>query len=128
MIRKNRIVLVIATLLSIAILAVVRDYNTAANIFLGVLAVKCWVFVLLYGIRSDWRATAPGRAIMRLVLCIGLICTQGTVTILTNATYPGRPMVRVILLAGVALAVLDLLVTLVSSQNDEREKTAGGGE
>lgn len=122
--RSNHVVLGLATVVNLAILATVRDYDATANIFLALLAVKCWVFVLLYGFRSDWRATAPGRAIMRLIVCIGLICTQGAVTVVTHATYPGRPMIRLVLLAGVALAVLDLLVTLIGSQNEARR---GGG-
>ncbi|OXR46686.1 hypothetical protein B7C42_01661 [Nocardia cerradoensis] len=94
------------------------DYNGAANVFWMLLTVKAWVFVLLYGFRSHWWITRGGRGIMRLVSCIALIGTLSTGTILLG-DYPGRPFVRLALIAFVALAMMDLLLTLVAAQQDD---------
>lgn len=115
-------VMAAATAANITVAAVVRDSATISAVFLALLAIKSWFFVVLYALRSNWRSTAAGRAVMRLIACIALISTHGSLTVLTEASYPGRPFVRPVLLAGVALAVMDLLVTLVAIQRN------GGGD
>lgn len=94
------------------------DYAEVGNIFWMLLTLKAWIFVGLYWFRSDWRATAGGRAIMRLIGCIAVIGVLSTGTIVLG-DYPGRAFVRLGLLAAVALAMLDLLLTLVAAQNLE---------
>jgi hypothetical protein len=115
-IRKNHVVLAVSTAAGLAAFFAVPDREDAATGFLAVIALLGWAFVLTYGLRSRWRSTAAGRGVMRLMLCLTLICTQGMATILSDYSYPGRDIIRPILLLGVALAILDLLLTLVRIQ------------
>ncbi|MGW0052031.1 putative phage holin [Nocardia nova] len=102
------------------VIAMAPDYNGAANVFWILLTVKAWIFVLLYGFRSRWWITRGGRGIMRLVSCIAAIGTLSTFTIFLG-DYPGRPFVRLGLIALVALAMMDLLLTLVAAQQDDSD-------
>lgn len=117
-VRVNHTVLAVATLAGGAAYVLAPDRNDLANVLLGMIAVLGWVFVLAYGIRSNWTATAAGRGVMRLMACLALICTHGTVTVLFG--YPGRDFIRPLLLLAVLLAVLDLLLTLVRIQRSGR--------
>jgi len=112
--------LVSATAAGSAALVLEPDRDLVGNVILVILASLSWVFVVVYGLRSRWRATSSGRAVMILVTCIGAICTQGAIAIFTDYTYPGRDIIRPLLLLGVAVAVFDLLLTLVRIQQQER--------
>lgn len=102
-------------------LVLVPDREAVATGFLGVIVALGWIFVGTYAYRNRWRATSGGRVVMQLMLCFTAICTQGMVTILTDYNYPGRDVIRPLLLLGIALAVLDLLLTMVQLQ-----RTRGG--
>ncbi|MBF6291791.1 hypothetical protein IU454_07925 [Nocardia farcinica] len=119
-VRVNHIVLAAATLAGGSAYIFVPDREALANALLGVIAVLGWIFVSAYGIRSKWTSTAAGRGVMRLMVCLALICTHGTITVLFG--YPGRDHIRPILLGAVLLAVLDLLLTLFRLQREEREE------
>jgi ABC-type Fe3+ transport system permease subunit len=112
--------LVSATTAGSVALAIEPDRDLVGNAILALVASLSWVFVVVYGVRSQWRATSSGRAVMVLVTCIGAICTQGAAAIFTDYSYPGREIIRPLLLLGVAVAVLDLLITLVRIQRVER--------
>lgn len=112
----NRLVLATVAIVGLIALVLVPDREAVATGFLAAIALTGWAFVGAYGIRSNWRSTAAGRGVMRLMLCLTVICTQGMVTILTDYSYPGREVIRPLLLLGIALAVLDLLLTLVRLQ------------
>lgn len=117
----NRAAVALAAVAGLLAFLFVPDREALATGFLGAIAVLGWTFVAIYGIRSNWRSTAAGRGVMRLVLCLTVICTQGLVTVLTDYSYPGREVIRPLLLLGIALAILDLLLTLVRLQR-------GGGD
>jgi len=118
--RWNRTFLCALALAGLVAFVVIPDRETSATIFLAAVAGLGWTFVLAYGIRSAWQSTAAGRGVMRLMLCMSLICTQGLVTILTDYSYPGRGVIRPLLLLFVALAVGDLLLTLFRLQRERR--------
>ncbi len=120
-IAMNRAAVALAALAGLVAFWLVPDREALATGFLGAIAALGWAFVGVYGIRSNWRSTAAGRGVMRLVLCLTVICTQGLVTVLTDYSYPGREVIRPLLLLGIALAILDLLLTLVRLQR-------GGGD
>ncbi|MGW5519290.1 putative phage holin [Nocardia africana] len=117
MIGKRHLALLITALIDIAVVvAAAPDYILAGDVFFFLLAVKAWIFVGLYGFRSNWRATAAGRAVMGLVACIALICTQATLTIIFGLGFPGRAAVRLILIGSVGITLMNLLLTLVAAQ------------
>lgn len=114
--RWNRVTVLALTVVGLLAYLVIPDQETVSTGFLGAIAVFGWAFVCAYGLRSKWRATAAGRGVMRLILCLTVICTQGMVTILTEYSYPGREVIRPLLLLGIALTILDLLLTLLRVQ------------
>ncbi|WP_405490503.1 hypothetical protein [Nocardia sp. NBC_00511] len=107
------------TALGLTLLAIFPNKETVADVILAGTAGVSWVFVFVYMTRSHWSATAAGRAIIRLVVCIAAICTQGLATILTDYSYPGRSIIRPMLLLLVGVAILDLLWTLIRIQRRE---------
>ncbi|WP_143876094.1 putative phage holin [Nocardia fluminea] len=106
--------------MGLLVLVLVPNREAVATGFLGVIAVLGWVFVGTYAYRNRWRDTDGGRVVMQLMLCLTVICTQGMLTILTDYQYPAREVIRPLLLLGIALAVLDLLLTMVRLQNLQR--------
>ncbi|MGW5377424.1 putative phage holin [Nocardia sp. NPDC003999] len=113
--RRNRVVLVAAAMAGLVAFVAIPDREAAATVYLGAIAALGWLFVGAYA-RSAWRSTAAGRGVMRLMVCLSVICTQGMATILTDYSYPGRDVIRPLLLLAIALAILDLLLTLVRLQ------------
>ncbi|UGT65341.1 hypothetical protein LTT66_18395 [Nocardia gipuzkoensis] len=121
-IRKNHVVLAVSSAAGIGAYFLAPNRETVVAGYLAAIALLGWIFVLTYGVRSHWRATAAGRGVMRLMLCLTLICTQGMATILSDYSYPGRDIIRPLLLLGVALAILDLLLTLVRIQRERGDR------
>ncbi len=104
------------TAVYVAVLALTApDWHLAANVFLVLLMVEAIGFVALYALRSNWRSTAAGRAVMGLIACIATICALGTVN-LALGDYPWRPFVRVTAFAAVGLTLMNLLLALISAQ------------
>lgn len=119
---KNHAVLAFFTLVGVLAYVFAPDRDVVASVYLACIAGLSWLFVATYGVGSNWLATAAGRGLMRLMLCMALICTQGLITILTDYSYPGREVIRPLLLLGIGLTVLDLWLTL------RRIQRRGGGE
>jgi hypothetical protein len=122
---KRYLVLLSACIVGLLVITLEPEREDAGNIILGGIATVSWVFILVYMSRSDWAATAAGRAILRLVLCIGLLCTQGVATILTGYSYPLRDWIRPGLLLLIFLTLVDLCVVLVRIQREERHRASG---
>lgn len=118
--RANLIVLGIAFSINLLLLLLL-PVKDVANVLLVTVAVKATALTALYGLRSPWRATEAGRAVMLLVSSLALIMCQGSVTILTHADYPGRDFVRDALFVCVALALLWLLLTVFRLQQQRPE-------
>ena len=118
MISKRHLALLVTAVVDVAVVvAAAPNYLLAGDVFFFLLGAKAWIFVALYGFRSNWRATAAGRAVMGLVACIALICTQATLTIVFGE-FPGRPAVRLILIGSVGITLMNLLLTLVAAQRN----------
>lgn len=118
--RTNLAVLAVAFVINVVLLLTL-PVKDAANVLIGTIAVKSTILTALYGLRSPWRSTEAGRAVMLLVSSIAAITVQGTVTILTGADYPGRDFVRDALFAYVAMALLWLLLTVFQLQQEHRD-------
>jgi hypothetical protein len=103
---------------AVVVTAAAPNYELAANILLALLMIKASIFVGLYGFRSNWRATAAGRAVMGLVACISVICMLGTVNLLMGG-YPGRPVVRLVAFVAIGIMLMNLVLALVAAQREE---------
>ena len=103
------------------VLATAPNYTLSANLLLALLMVKAAIFVGLYAVRSNWRATAAGRAVMSLIACIAAICGIGTVNAFLN-DYGAKPFIRLACFIAVGLTLMNLLLTLVALQRDTNDR------
>lgn len=122
LISKRFSVLSAVAVLNIAVVpATAPNYTLGANIILVLLMVKASLFVGLYAFRSNWRATAAGRAIMGLIGCVATICGVGTLNLFLG-DYSLKPFVRLICFIAVGLMLMNLLLTLVDAQRDKSDR------
>lgn len=121
---KRRALTAVAVLNAVIVATATPLFGAAAtaDIFLVLLMVKAGVFVGFYALRSNWRSTAAGRAVMGLIACIATICGIGTLN-LALGDYPGRPYVRLIAFVAVGLTLMNLLLTLVDLQRNSRSNS-----
>ncbi|MBF6213788.1 hypothetical protein IU487_22480 [Nocardia puris] len=112
-------------LLGVAAVLVLPDHDTVVTAILVAIGVEAATFSVLYAARSNWRATAAGRIIMRLMVCIAAIGAHGAANAVTDAGYPGREYIRPLLLLGVAVTVLHLLLRLTWVQRVTKEEARG---
>lgn len=117
---KRYLVLSLAAVAGLAVIGLDDSREDAGNIMVGCIAATSWLFVLVYMTRSDWAATGTGRAFLRLVACIGLLCTQGAASIITDYSYPLRDWIRPLLLLLIFLQLVDLFVILLRFQRGEK--------
>ena len=92
--------------------------NQFGNVMVCFVAALSWLFCLLYGVRSDWRATQPGRSIMYAVASLGAVTTQVSLSLWWQ-DYPLRADLRAVIYTGLALTVLNMIVVLLLSQRRE---------
>ncbi|MBF6350372.1 hypothetical protein IU448_15300 [Nocardia flavorosea] len=115
----SHIVVALTTVAGVLAVILVPDHNAVSAGMLASIGVLSSAFVAVYAWRSNWRSTAAGRNIMRLMLCIAAIAAHGTANALTDAGYWGREYIRPLLLLGVAVTILNLLLRLVWMQRDK---------
>lgn len=114
--RVSRWILAVVSVVGVAVVLVLPHREQVGAVILGAIGVISALFSGLYGWRSNWRATAAGRIIMRLMLSVTAIGAHGTVNAFTDAGYPGRDFVRPLLLLAIVITVLQLLMRLVWMQ------------
>lgn len=108
-------VTIILDLIVVAAVVPLFGVMAAANVFIAILMLKGAVFVALYGLRSNWRQTAGGRAVMALMACITVICMIGTAGAYFG-DYPGRAYVRLVAFIAIGTTLMNLLLTLIEAQ------------
>lgn len=119
---RRRVGLAVIAAVNIVLIAILApDWALAANAFLVLLTIKGAAFVGLYSVRSNWRATSAGRAVMALVACITTICAIGTAGWIVG-NYPGRVFVRLGAFVAIGLVLMNLLLALIQVQNSERDE------
>lgn len=74
--------------------------------FLGFLT-----FVIMYGVRSNWRATPAGRSLMYAIGSLNIITLMATVHLFTGR-YPGIEFVRIVAYTVLAFSAWRLVWTL----------------
>jgi type VI protein secretion system component VasK len=89
--------------------------NPAFYIYLEVLT-PFLAFVILYGAKSPWQASAAGRSVMILTGTLVLVILQGLATILFGDDWPWRGEARLTVLTLGSVAGWYLLYTLVTLQ------------
>lgn len=92
------------------------EYQRVTTVYLSVMTLAAGSFCLLYATKSQWRKTAPGRALMYSSLSLFLLGAQISATLIFGEFYPGRGVVRTILYLGLVIATLNLNLTLFRIQ------------
>lgn len=120
--RAGHIILLLMALVGVVLVVFVDD-GLAADIFLTVTTVEAWIFVLAYHFRSSWRLFAEARAVMGFALSFALLGSQIILTLWWGDDYPLRMDVRQILYLGLALGLMNMLLTLwrVQKGNNSEE-------
>lgn len=80
-------------------------------------------FATLYGFRSPWRATNIGRGMMYYSLSCSIVGVQGTVGLLWPG-YPWRTDIRQALFLLIVMASTNMLLTMISIQQETRRMAA----
>lgn len=82
-------------------------------------------FAALYWTRSNWRRTAPGRALMYQTLLLSALGIWVTLSIWLKDRIPLKDEVRSVLLLGFVVVMVNLVMTLLRVQkrsSDERRR------
>lgn len=117
---------VVTTLLSGALLGwVTRDWQVSANVSLTITAVQAVIFAVLYGIRSNWRASSVGKVMLILsgVMAVALIMVSLDSWFVW--AHPWCEIVRYVTYSFAAIAYVPMLVTLYSEQSADRAANTG---
>ena len=119
----RRIVAVVGTVAVVWLLGI-KDLpeNLLGNIMTPGIAVLAWVFVILYGVRSNWKATQPGRSLMYAMSSLAVYSSQVTVSVWTDSSYPFRSEIRALLYWVLVGTLMNLIVVLLLSQRKEDGK------
>lgn len=112
------ILVIIATMVSDLWLPI--DYRVAANISLIYVASLTTVFVLLYGIRSNWRSNRIGKTLFAKSVVLPLVLWQIVVSVWWDIDYPFRHQIRFVIYVLGAVAYVTMLVSLWREQQHDR--------
>lgn len=94
--------------------------RVAANTMIASIAVLSWVFVALYGFRSQWTATNPGRAVLYAMLALALFSSQVSTTAWISSDYFLRNELRFVIYFSLAVTVTNLIRTVWREQVVDR--------
>lgn len=116
---------IVASTLTIAIFMGQRMAGTYVFSFI---TLTCLIFCAVY-IRSRWRSTSPGRAIMYIMGSFGLVGLVVCSALFLGTEYPGRDQIRMATYLCVALAVYNVSLTMSSYQwQSKRDRKRQGSD
>lgn len=86
------------------------------------------LFAGFYLFRSNWRATAPGRAIAYLVSTLVVVLVLGAITRFAGQDWNGREWVRAIVYIATNVAMWRLFASLLKIQRREHKEETSPNE
>lgn len=95
----------------------VADSRMAGMVLYIALSALAIVFAGMYWTRSNWRKTAPGRALMYINLLLAALGVWVTLSIWLKDSIPFRDEVRSVLLLAFVVVMVNLILTLARVQN-----------
>jgi uncharacterized membrane protein YjfL (UPF0719 family) len=87
-----------------------------ANVLLGVAAIGCFTFAILYQVLADWRASQLGRNVMAFMLVSGVLLSLGVVRAFVQPADHALEYARLIGYGVVAFIVWQRVVLLFRAQ------------
>lgn len=100
-------------LIGIGLVIAVDDPFTGTKIFLAVTALESAVFSLMYGLCSQWRRQPAARAVFWAVLAYCAVSTHFLIVNVWTALYWQTENMRELMYLAMAVALLNLVLTLV---------------
>jgi hypothetical protein len=100
------------------------DYRIAANVSLVYIATLTTAFVLLYGLRSNWRANHIGRIFFAKAVVLPMVLWQIVASVWGDTEYPFRQQIRFLIYSLGALAYLAMVASLWHEQRGDRRRRA----
>ncbi|MGQ9348971.1 putative phage holin [Mycolicibacterium gilvum] len=98
------------------------DYRVAANVSLIYVAALTTIFVLLYGIRSNWRANQVGRTLFAKSVVLPFVLWQIVLATWWDTDFPYRQQVQFIIYSLGAVAYVTMTVLLWREQQSDRSE------
>lgn len=111
--RGTRLVNLAALVVGIVLVIAVDKPRTGTIVFLAATSLESGLFSLIYGLRSQWHRSAPARAVFWAILAYWGVATHTLTLYLWSARFFWTNAVRELLYLGLALAGLNLVLTVV---------------
>ena len=100
------------------------DYRVAANVSLIYVAVLTTVFVVRYGVWSNWRANHIGRTLLAKSIVLPVVLWQIVLSVWWDTEFPFRQQIRFVIYSLGAVAYATMVVMLWREQNQDRDEHA----
>ena len=113
---KEKAILAATTVVG-TVFILVADSRMAGMVLYIALSSLASMFAVMYWTRSNWRKTAPGRALMYINLLLAALGVWVTLSIWLTDSIPFRDEVRSVLLLGFVVVMVNLILTLARVQN-----------
>lgn len=102
----------ITTLVGILLVILIDHPRTGTVLFLVVIMAETTAFSLIYGLRSNWRREPAARAVFYFILSISALTLHAVTLYASTKRFWWSDDLREILYMGMAVAGLNLLLTL----------------
>lgn len=112
------LMVILATLVSDIWLPI--NYRVIANTALVAIAALTTAFVLLYGLRSNWRRNRIGRTLFAKSVVLPFVLWQSVLSVWWDMDYPFRQQIRFTIFVLGAIAYATMLVSLWREQQRDR--------
>ena len=99
-----------------------HDWATGADVSLIYMGVLATAWSVLYGIRSAWRSSAVGRAVLTQSVILAAVLIQGAVSQWIDHDYPWRHEIRFALYSLGAVSFVAMLRSLWREQQRDRRQ------
>lgn len=110
--RGHLIVNSVAAVFGVVLVIAIDRPRDGTVVFLAVTATESGMFSLVYGLRSAWRKSEAARAVFWAVFAYFLLATELLIGFIRPYRYDWFDDVRELLYLGLAIAGLNLLLTL----------------
>lgn len=94
-------------------------WDAIPNVIAGLVFVVSVAFIVIYSVWSNWRETAPGRALMYWVSAFATLILMNTIHLATGR-YPGIVAVRILVYGFLLTSAVRLVWTLIDIQRNGR--------
>lgn len=109
---RGRWIMVAAALTGFVFMGV-ADPRLAGQVLYSTMTILAFAFTLMYASRSNWRSTAPGRALLYLVAMFATLSAWLSVSFWIGDNFTdAKSIVREVLLVVLIVMFINLLITL----------------